>query len=163
MDKQLLEEYIAKGFSERKIAREVGKAPVTVHRWLKRHGLCTEFNAFNAGGAKPTLCRCGENDPTKFYGHKKSSCNKCHGKAQRSRWRENKRLAVEYKGGRCEKCGYNRCYAGLDFHHLDPSKKDPHWKKLRCKSLEKIKAEIDKCMLVCKNCHAEIHHGVDND
>jgi hypothetical protein len=64
--------------------------------------------------------------------------------------------AVEYKGGECERCGYNKSTWALDLHHLDPSQKDFSISG-GTKSFEKIKKELDKCILVCRNCHSEIH------
>lgn len=67
---------------------------------------------------------------------------------------------VKYKGGKCEICGYNKCLGALDFHHLDPSKKDFTISDSNIyKNLDKLKEEIDKCILVCANCHREIHYN----
>lgn len=75
--------------------------------------------------------------------------------------RRAKERAVEYLGGKCSLCGYNRCLAAMDFHHLDPSEKEfkPSYVILRRK-WEVAKKELDKCILVCGNCHTEIHHGM---
>jgi 5-methylcytosine-specific restriction endonuclease McrA len=77
------------------------------------------------------------------------------------RRREKVRLmAVSYKGGRCQVCGYDRCIEALEFHHLDPTQKDfGISKKGYTRSWEKVKAEIAKCTLLCANCHREIHAG----
>ena len=73
----------------------------------------------------------------------------------------NKQLLVEYKGGKCVLCGYDKCIAALDFHHLDPSTKES--KNLGTTAgIEKQKAEADKCILVCANCHREIHYKQHN-
>ena len=74
------------------------------------------------------------------------------------RWKKRKVDAVEYKGGCCERCGYNKCIGALEFHHLDPTKKDGVWTKMRLWGHERLHAELDKCILVCANCHREIHH-----
>jgi hypothetical protein len=68
-----------------------------------------------------------------------------------------KARAVEYKGGRCEKCGYNKCPAAFDFHHLDPNQKDFGIGAGAYKSFERIRAELDKTVLLCSNCHRELH------
>ncbi|MFA5270914.1 MAG: hypothetical protein WC412_01065 [Candidatus Omnitrophota bacterium] len=69
-----------------------------------------------------------------------------------------KAMAVEYKGGKCEKCGYSRCIDALEFHHCNSNEKDfSISKKGYTRSWQKVKEEIDKCMLVCANCHREIH------
>jgi predicted HNH restriction endonuclease len=72
-----------------------------------------------------------------------------------------KTMAVELKGGKCQICGYNRCISALDFHHIDGKSKefDLSTKGLT-RSWEKIKKEIKKCVLVCSNCHREIHAGL---
>lgn len=71
--------------------------------------------------------------------------------------RKMKKKAIEYKGGKCCICGYNKCAAALDFHHPDPNKKDFGIATGDYKSFEKIKGELDKTILVCSNCHREIH------
>jgi len=66
--------------------------------------------------------------------------------------------AVEYKGGKCQVCNYNRCVDALDFHHLDESKKDfAIGSRGHSRSWVRVQAELDKCILVCSNCHREIH------
>ncbi|UYL05113.1 hypothetical protein DIDNDMLP_00128 [Klebsiella phage KP13-7] len=85
-------------------------------------------------------------------------CSQCNTERVSERRRQLKILAVEYKGGCCEKCGYNKCIAALEFHHLDPSQKDFSISKEGVtRSFDKIKTELDKCIMVCANCHREIH------
>lgn len=66
---------------------------------------------------------------------------------------------IKYKGGECCLCHYNKCAEALELHHLNPSEKDFTIAKNYCKSWETIKKEADKCILVCSNCHKEIHNG----
>lgn len=76
---------------------------------------------------------------------------------------ENKKKAVEYKGGCCSICGYKKCLSALEFHHPDPSQKERFSNSRglnRRKSFENQKPEIDKCVLVCSNCHREIHENL---
>ena len=70
--------------------------------------------------------------------------------------------AVEYGGGKCIICGYDRCKRALEFHHLNPNTKLMNLSATRISSSawEKTKAEIDKCILVCSNCHKEIESGL---
>lgn len=68
---------------------------------------------------------------------------------------------ISYKGGKCQCCGYSKCTQALEFHHLDPSQKD-FTISGGTKSFEKLKPEVDKCILVCANCHREIHAGLRN-
>lgn len=75
--------------------------------------------------------------------------------------RKLKLRCIAYKGGACQKCGYSKCPAALQFHHLDPKKKDFGLGGGRTKSWEKVKPELDKTIMVCANCHHEIHYGED--
>ena len=77
---------------------------------------------------------------------------------QVARWIQRKKDAIQYLGGACIKCGYNKCYAALEFHHRNPSNKDVSWTKLRLRSWDKVLKELDKCDLLCANCHREHHH-----
>jgi predicted HNH restriction endonuclease len=73
-------------------------------------------------------------------------------------------MCVEYKGGKCEICGYNKCLAALDFHHLDPSQKEKEitrWRMCNYKYHDELFTELDKCILVCANCHRELHWDRD--
>jgi transcriptional regulator with XRE-family HTH domain len=71
--------------------------------------------------------------------------------------RKTKQRAVEYKGGECSICSYNKSINALDFHHLDPKEKDFNLSANMSMSWDKIVKELDKCILVCSNCHREIH------
>lgn len=109
------------------------------------------------GVVKPHLCKdCGESDPGKFYNNQKIHCKVCHSKQTHARMKETKRLGVEYLGGCCKNCGYNKYLGALQFHHRDPTQKDPaNFNKWL--SFEVMKKELDKCDLLCANCHAEEH------
>ena len=71
----------------------------------------------------------------------------------------NKEWVVNLKGGCCEKCGYSKSLNALEFHHIDRNKKDLtiSGSNLTKKNMEKIKIEIEKCILLCANCHRELH------
>lgn len=74
-------------------------------------------------------------------------------------WRKRtKELLVEYKGGKCEFCGYDKCLEALEFHHIDETTKE-FAVSGSTKSLEKQKKEADKCYMLCANCHRELHAG----
>ncbi len=79
-------------------------------------------------------------------------------KNQIKRWIDRKHKAISYLGGRCSSCGYDKFYGALEFHHKNPLEKDHEWGKLRLKSWDKVLAELDKCVLLCANCHREEHH-----
>ncbi len=91
-------------------------------------------------------------------GASKTTCNSCN--VQRRR-RKLKIMAIEYKGGKCAICGYNKFAGALDFHHLDSSQKSYGISaKGYTRSFESMKKELDKCILVCANCHREIEAGL---
>ena len=86
-------------------------------------------------------------------------CTKCRMDAVSRKRRKIKIDLVEYKGGKCEMCGYNKCIAALDFHHKDYREKDFNLSKNgNTYGLERAKKEVDKCILICSNCHRELHY-----
>lgn len=71
--------------------------------------------------------------------------------------RRTKQKLIEYKGGKCEMCGFDKPYVSCyDFHHVNPNEKEFRIGG-STKSFEKQRVEVDKCQLLCKNCHAEVH------
>jgi len=85
-------------------------------------------------------------------GHKRHICNSCNANRRRN---EIKRRMVEYKGGKCVACGYDRCIRALGFHHLSPASKNFDLCRAYTKPWETVKTELDKCDLLCANCHME--------
>jgi hypothetical protein len=83
-------------------------------------------------------------------------------KASVKRFRKNRKLRLlELKGGmKCTKCGYDKPIPDVyEFHHRDPTEKDPNWGKMIANNhrIESMIQEIEKCDLLCANCHREIH------
>ncbi len=80
-------------------------------------------------------------------------------------WRKRtKEKMVASMGGKCQICGYDKCVEALEFHHLDPTQKEYSFAKLRARpqGIEVIKEELKKCILLCSNCHKEVHYnGLD--
>ena len=75
--------------------------------------------------------------------------------------RKKKQKLVNLFGGKCVRCGYEKYIGALDFHHLDPIQKSFSLSvKGLCYSWETILTEANKCILLCKNCHAEIEAGM---
>jgi DNA replicative helicase MCM subunit Mcm2 (Cdc46/Mcm family) len=96
---------------------------------------------FNTFYKLPNMATKKGNVPNEYYRNK--------------RYRIKKEM-VEYKGGSCELCGYNKSFRALQFHHIDPTEKDFNIGGVVTFN-EDVKMELDKCMLVCANCHSEIH------
>ena len=78
-------------------------------------------------------------------------------KRRRKKIRE---MAINYKGGRCVVCGYDKCKQVFEFHHIKGEKEFGISTKGYTRSWKRIRAELDKCVLVCANCHREIHYGI---
>jgi DNA replicative helicase MCM subunit Mcm2 (Cdc46/Mcm family) len=88
-------------------------------------------------------------------------CRKCVVDAVQKRRETLKTKAIEYKGGKCEICNYNKCVSAMEFHHIDPNQKDfAISSKGYTRSWEKVRIELEKCILVCSNCHREIHENI---
>jgi len=98
-------------------------------------------------------------------GKQTSHCSK---RCSVSHYIKNKRLsnkvkAIEYKGGSCERCGYNKSTRALNFHHLNPDEKDFMISDNgNLRSWDKIKVELDKCIMLCANCHMEEHDKLED-
>ncbi len=77
------------------------------------------------------------------------------------RRKELRKMSLEYKGIKCSICGHNKCITALEFHHLDSNKKDFGISaKGYTRSWSLIRKELDKCILLCANCHRELHEGI---
>jgi hypothetical protein len=165
MEKQILIEFIEKNFSISKISLETNLSKTTINYWLKKYSLKTLSQ-----NKKEKICpRCKTKKLLEDFYNRRNKfggsvyCKKCTNNQIKERQTEYKKKCVDYKGGCCsiKNCGYNKCLTALEFHHLDPSKKDFSIgeKKQFCFD-ESIKKELDKCILVCSNHHREIHAGL---
>jgi hypothetical protein len=109
--------------------------------------------------------KCQDVKPSKTFhrrpnGKLDSWCKECGSKRNVLAQKQGKVRAIAYKGGKCQVCSYDKCADSLQFHHLDPSKKEFRIALARGCSWVKLQRELDKCVLVCANCHGEIHAGV---
>lgn len=127
---------------------------------------CSPFNERNTKKPPSTnpdkICVCTIcNKEYKYYRNygddTLTRCSSCKGIERR---KKKKQIMVDYAGGKCQKCGYNKCNKALDFHHINSKEKEFGISSRYNWAWEKIKKEIDKCILVCRNCHAEIHSGL---
>jgi hypothetical protein len=87
-------------------------------------------------------------------------CKPCHNNARLISQQKRKNSFIIYKGGCCQICNYDKYDGALAFHHLDPNEKEILPAKLNNMTFEKAKPELDKCVLLCHNCHSEVHAGL---
>ena len=164
MNKSELQDLINKGFSSYKIAEHFSCSKTNIAYWLKKFNLKTLRVALaEAGDKKCPRCReiksLGE-----FYNRRGKVggsvyCKPCSNLEKIERQRAFKTKCVDYKGGECEKCGYDACFYAFHFHHINPEYKEFEISKARSQAFtNKIKKELDKCQLLCSNCHSEIHY-----
>ena len=112
------------------------------------------------------LMECPSHGLVKFNKHKNGNaaprfrCSKCSAEATARVVKAKQDKAYEKYGSACKICGYDKCTRALDFHHLDPSVKEVEPSKVFSRSWEKIQLELDKCILLCSNCHREVHAGI---
>jgi hypothetical protein len=161
-----LESLVERGKSVAQIAAAVGRSTGTVRHWLREYGLKTltaeRRHAVTVQTMRLTL-DCPHHGHTLFQARGEGGyrCLKCRSEAVTRRRRRIKQLLVEEAGGACQACGYDRCVAALEFHHLEPSDKAfalSHRGVAR--SIDKARAEAKKCALLCSNCHVEVETGL---
>jgi len=172
MKKEQLETMIDDGKSLNQISKDMGKSLTTIRYWVKKHNIKFETKNFSSQikkeYGKSRVCPKCKNDCNidQFYNRRGKIggsvyCKKCTTDQVVERTRKLKQDMVDYKGGSCEICGYNKYIGALDFHHKNPNEKDftiAHIRQYKFDDI--IKNELDKCMLVCSNCHREIHGGL---
>jgi hypothetical protein len=188
MDRAELQTFVAQGLSLEQIARAVGCHQSTVANWLAAHGLrtvnaqrftpvgglsVTDLRPYAEAGATfkqiadafgtRELRRCPEHGDTlrvvRTDGYYR--CLLCVKQRVADRRRQVKEILIAEAGGECIACGYDSCPSALHFHHVDPSTKSfAISSKGFTRSLEAARAEVQKCVLVCSNCHAEIEAGL---
>ena len=162
MDIYTLKTLIGQGKSTTQLAILLNCSQTNIRYWMRKYGLNTLYNS------KDKMCKsCG----AALEGRQWDYCSKkCKGldysknpnnyKNQQNRALDRKIFLAEQKGGKCERCGYDKNYAALCFHHKDPSDKlfGIDLRKCSNTNMESLIIESAKCTLLCHNCHVEIHH-----
>lgn len=173
MEKQILMSLIDQGLSQREIAKELKCSQGRIKHWLKKHELKTNGKQFNSKRTSNekycTICNKVKN-LDEFYssndGNKIGAyCKICSNNYHTERVKKVKLKMINYKGSCCEHCNLSindSHYAVFDFHHNDPKTKDPNFSKLKYQKWEVIKNELDKCILLCANCHRLEHARLSN-
>jgi hypothetical protein len=127
---------------------------------------CSPFGSHNTrdpnerGNREITCKRCGKHywyQRSDRKGATKTVCAACLANAKRT---PKKIRAIALLGGACVVCKYARCERSLTFHHVDPAQKNFTIAQHMNRSWKAIEAELRKCVLLCMNCHGEVHAGV---
>lgn len=174
MEKEILEKLINENKSSRQIAAELNKSQTSIKYWLKKFNLKTKYNKHNI--LSPviddykicTSCSINKHKDEYHFNNKSktilsSKCKMCKNKEEVSKLKQMKKMCLEYKGHFCTNCNYSRNQAALEFHHLDPNEKEfeiSNFKKtsiLKTGMTKELKEELDKCIVLCSNCHRELH------
>ena len=169
------------GMSIKKISKELNCSRSTVSKWCNKNGLgdiglkkykeltddeilkLKEY--YKTHTKKETADYFGVSETTviKHSDKKRTGSDDAKNNAKNYRLKRRtllKQKAVEFKGGECDLCGYKKCIQALDFHHLDPFEKEFTIAGNYNISWKRIVNELKKCILVCSNCHREIHAGI---
>lgn len=172
LSREDLEPLIAKGASLAEIAEALDRGKATVRYWLAKYGLRTQCprrgprrrpgtELARDEGLGRAVLQCPRHGETEHVVDKRGSyrCRRCRAEAVARRRRKVKRMLVAEAGGRCTICGYDRHVAALEFHHLDPSAKEFGLAQRGAHSIDRLREEIGKCVLLCSNRHAEVEAG----
>jgi transposase len=161
---------VADGATLREMAVALDRSVASIRHWLKKYGLTAEGSRWRSlarkarlAGEKYATLECEHHGLTKFVleGRGYFRCIVCR-KERVSEWRRRvKRRLVDETGGACLICGYDRCVAALEFHHLDPATKSFALSREGVtRAFAEARAEARKCVLLCSNCHAEVESGM---
>jgi transposase-like protein len=168
IDEGTLRDLVDQGASIRAMAKALDRSPTTVRHWLRKYDLHTPAAvrlaqgaaARLAGIAEPVLT-CPLHGPTRHTARADGfRCVRCRSEHVSMRRRRVKLQLIEDAGGACFLCGYDRCPAALQFHHVDPSEKAFQISANGVtRGLAAAREEAAKCVLLCANCHAEVERG----
>jgi transposase len=159
---------IEEGHSLSAIGRLLGVSATTVRHWVAKYGLRTartervrRGREGRADGMAIVEMRCETHGVTAFWleGRGAYRCMRCRVEAVARRRRVVRDTLIAEAGGCCIICGYDRCVAALHFHHLDPATKGFGIRSGNTPALDRVRAEAEKCVLLCSNCHAEVEFG----
>ncbi len=171
MDEIEIKRCIDSGMSQREIAEKFNKSHTAVRYWLEKFNLRTNPHSYARvilEGHKICIKCNVDKSLDEFHqytqkdGRRRSNsyCKPCSIRDVLDRQTNFKLQCLDYKGGRhCIKCGYNKSHVSLDFHHrFDSSKEFAISKYKSYKFIDAVKNELDKCDVLCSNCHRETHH-----
>lgn len=162
MEIDTLKTLISQGKSTHQMATELNCSQTNIRYWLRKHGLNTNYISeskfcivCNAAlkGKQWEFCS------KKCKGIKHSDNPNNYIKQQERSWAR-KEFFVNLKGGKCERCGYDKNMAALCFHHKNPEDKlySIDSRKFSNTNMKSLTMEVEKCNLLCHNCHMELHY-----
>lgn len=169
MEKIIIKELVNQGQSQREIANRLKVSQTTVRYYLKKYELRTKKNLYNSIiSYKNRICTKCLKDLSidNFYSKSNRNnkfhhiCKNCSNTISTQKSIENKLKMIEFKGNQCKNCNLHiedSHYSVFDFHHRDLSSKDVNLSGIKKWSWNKIKIELDKCDLLCSNCHRIEH------
>jgi excisionase family DNA binding protein len=169
IDRDTLAALVAEGLSTREIAERLGLSQSTVRHWLRKHNLRTyragRENSRGVRGLHPDrkMMECARHRLTEFWLERRGTyrCCRCRSEAVSRRRRRLKEVLVREAVGCCELCGYDRWIGALQFHHRDGEEKEFGLaERGLTRSLEVVRREATKCVLLCANCHSEVEAGI---
>lgn len=170
IERARLTELVEAGMSIAEIATAVDRSKGTVRHWLRAYGLrtrggvraATVSDARTQGRSELELV-CPIHGLAAFVieGRSYYRCRRCRQESVAEHRRRLKQTLVREAGGCCRICGYDRCLGALQGHHLIAADKRAGISARGLTiSLEALRAEAAKCVLLCSNCHAEVENGL---
>ena len=165
-DREVLERLAREGATLREMGATLDRSTATVRHWLARWQIDRADRRrrpeLPADAPRDREMACSQHGLTRFrLDHRRAyRCLLCRQEQVAERRRRVKRILVVEAGGGCAACGYDRCVAALQFHHVDPSRKSFALSSNGVtRGIEHARAEARKCILLCANCHAETEAG----
>ena len=170
VDPEDLAALIALGLTCAELAERLGVSNTTVNYWLRKLGLQTTRGVSKARAAAARKAGTGVLEGScrkhgamvlRVSARGTYRCPRCASEAVSTRRRRVKRILVAEAGGSCRRCGFDEHPAALHFHHVDPKTKSFNLSAAGVtRSIARARAEAQKCVLLCSNCHALVEAGV---
>lgn len=156
MDRVALKSMADQKFSLRDIAHKTNSSYSNVRYWIKKLNIVVHRGPHGKlPGSRDRKCEKCKKDyiynPQKGHGYR--FCNAC---VLRRRHRGIKLKIVELMGGKCLRCGYNKSVSALQLHHIRGDK-DLAVSQMYNRSWSDVLKELEKCTMLCANCHFEVH------
>ncbi|HKI67147.1 MAG TPA: hypothetical protein VJ989_07760 [Solirubrobacterales bacterium] len=166
VEEEELQALAGEGATLTEMAEKLDRNPSTIRYWLKRYGIERPRRRARRprcdDGARFATFDCKRHGTTEFVleGRGYYRCKRCRSEAVARRRRTIKRQLVEEAGGACVLCGYARWVGALQFHHVEAAEKEFHLAQGGySRSIARSRTEMEKCVLLCANCHSEVEGG----